>query len=81
MQCGDMEWSVIEGVCTTHGAEGLPTYGLRGVKGGGEVWEWTDVDVCCDRVEQLVCRMQQAQPSPCHWEDIVRDFVEEQAVE
>lgn len=81
MQNGYMAWSVTEGVCMSHGAEGLPTYGVRGVNTRGEVWEWADVDVCRDRVEQLVCRMQGAQPQACHLEDIVRDFIEEQAVE
>ena len=81
MRNEDMEWSVTEGVCMTHGAEGLPTYGVRGVKSHGEVWEWTDVDVCRSRVELLVCRLQQAQPQVCHLEDIVRDFIEQQAVE
>ena len=70
-------WKITEGVCTTSGAEGYPTYGVAVTLPGGEVWSWADVDVDPSVVRLLVDRLQAAQPQPCHFRDLVLDFIEE----
>jgi hypothetical protein len=71
-------WSIIEGVCTTHGAEGTATYGVRAVC-VDRVWQWPDVDVDPAVAEALVHRLNALQPDPCHFADMVLDYIEERA--
>lgn len=71
------QWSVIEGECQTHGAEGVPTYGVQGILPCGAVWRWPDVDVDFAVAARLAQRLQEVQPEPCHFEDMVSDFIEE----
>ena len=71
-------WSIIEGVCTTHGAEGVCTYGVRAVR-GDTVWQWPDVDVDRAVAEALTCRLNTLQPAPCHFADMVLDYIQERA--
>ena len=72
-------WSVVEGECETQGAEGVPTYGVQVTLSDGGGWSWADVDVDASVVAELVRRLQAAQPDRCHFEDLVRDFIEEKA--
>ena len=72
-------WSVIEGKCETQGAEGYPVFGVRVTLPDGGGWVWADVDVNPAVAEMLAARLQAIQPAPCHFEDLVLDFIEEMA--
>ena len=68
-------WRVICRVCGTHGAEDIPTYGVR----CGD-WEWADVDTDFVAVQCLADRLNAVQPEPCHYADMVLDFIAERAM-
>ena len=71
------QWRMITGVSDTPGAEGYPVYGVAATLPDGSVWSWADVDVD-PAVAQLLChRLQQTQPDPGHFRDVVLDFIEE----
>lgn len=72
-------WRVTQGVCCTDGAEGCLVFGVQVTLSDGAVWSWTDVDTDRRIAESLACRLQSLQPSPCHFADLVLDFIEEQA--
>ena len=72
-------WMITSGVCTTPGAEGVPTYGVRVTYPGG-AWAWADVDTDIAVVQVLADRLNRLQPEPCHFADMVLDFIEEYAV-
>ena len=72
-------WQVTENVCRTDGAEGYAVYGIQVALPDGTVWAWADVDVDRTVAECLARRLQTLQPSPCHFADLVLDFIEEQA--
>lgn len=72
-------WRVTQGVCRTDGAEGCPVYGVQVALPDGTVWSFADVDTDRFAAERLACRLQSLQPSPCHFADLVLDFIEEQA--
>lgn len=72
-------WSVIEGDCATPGAEGYPVFGVQAVLPNGGVWTWADVDTDLAAAQELACRLQAIQPDPCHFEDMVLDFIAEMA--
>ena len=63
-------WRMIEGACATQGAQDVPTFGVAVTLPDGGTWQVAYV---------LVCRLQALQPAPCHFEDMVRDFIEEMA--
>ena len=71
-------WIVISGVCSTPGAEGVPTYGVQ-MTCNGLAWTWADVDVDPSMVQLLADRLNRLQPDPCHFTDMVLDFIEERA--
>ncbi len=71
-------WEVVPGVCGTPGAEGIATYGVRVIYDGG-TWQWSDVDTDPKVVRRLIQRLNRAQPEPCHFAEIVLDFIEETA--
>lgn len=73
------EWSVMEGWCATAGAEGYPVYGVAVRMPDGSTWSWADVDTDRSAAQRLAERMQCAQPEPCHFRDLVLDFIEEMA--
>ena len=73
------QWECISGVCETPGAEGVPVYGVRVICPDGSTWTWPDVDVDRRVVQRLARRLQAIQPSPCHFRDLVLDYIEEQA--
>lgn len=70
----NQNWMVIRGFCGTEGAEHVPTYGLRCEHPDG-VWSWPDVDVDGAAVEALADRLNAVQPSPCHFADMVLDYI------
>ena len=73
------KWTVIGGVCTTPGAEGAATYGVQGTCAHG-AWQWSDVDVDYGVTAALAERLNVLQPAPCHFADMVLDYIEERAV-
>ena len=70
----EKQWMVIRSVCGTDGAESTSTYGVR----YGD-WEWADVDTDCAVVQRLADRLNACRPEPCHYTDMVLDFIEERA--
>ena len=72
-------WRVTQDVCRTDGAQGCPVFGVQVTLPDGTLWTWADVDVDREIAERLTCRLQSLQPSPCHFADLVLDFIEEQA--
>ena len=72
-------WRVTQDVCRTDGAEGCPVFGVQVTLPDGTVWSFADVDTDCEMAQCLAHRMQHLQPSPCHFADLVLDFIEEQA--
>ena len=66
------QWVIIGGWCATEGAEDQPTYGVR-----CGTWEWADVDTDPAVVRRFVDRLNALQPEPCHYADMVLDFIEE----
>ena len=75
-----VRWKLIRGVSSTHGAEGAAVYGVRAEQADGTAWEWADVDVSPQTVTILVERLNEAQPEPCHYAEIVEDFIQEQSI-
>ena len=72
-------WRVTQSTCCTDGAEGCAVFGVQVILPDGTAWSWSDVDTDRQLVERLACRLQSLQPSPCHFADLVLDFIEEQA--
>ena len=72
-------WSVIVGKCGTDGAEDYPVYGVQVTLEDGSEWAWADVDVDRRVVARLADRLQAIQPDPCHFKDMVLDFIEDMA--
>lgn len=72
------EWTVIRGVCITPGADGVATYGVQGTCAHG-VWQWPDVDLDYGVAAALAQRLNALQPAPCHFTDMVLDYIEERA--
>lgn len=52
------------------------TYGVAVTYPGGS-WSWPDVDTDAALVDRLVARLNEVQPQPCHFADLVLDYVEE----
>lgn len=71
----EQDWQVIDGVCETQGGEGQQVYGVRVSQGGCTVGTWADVTDSYEAAARLARRMQRVQPAPCHWDDIVRDYI------
>ncbi len=74
----EANWIVIRGMCGTPGAEDRPTYGVQCVYAGG-VWTWSDVDTDPVAAQMLADRLNALCPEPCHFADMVLDFIEERA--
>ncbi len=73
------EWRLVRGVCATPGAEGVPVYGVAVCRRDGGTWCWPDVDTDRAVVSRLVERLQTAQPEPCHYAEMVLDYIHEVA--
>ena len=72
---GAQRWQVIHGVCATHGGEGVTVYGVQVVCADGRVWRWADVSADREAVTRFAALMEQVQPEPCHWAELVEDCV------
>lgn len=70
------KWICTQSLCSTQGAEAVATYGVR-VEHPGGLWEWADVHVDSAAVQRLVDRLNRMQPEPCHFADIVQDYIAE----
>ena len=75
-----VRWRVIRGVCSTQGAEGAQVYGVRAENADGIAWEWADVSASLQVVTVLAERLNEEQPEPCHFAEIVADYIEEQSI-
>lgn len=73
------QWTVVDSMCQSDGAEGYPVYGVQVTLPDGRVWVWADVDVDRAVAEALARRLQALQPSFCHFQDLVLDYIEEMA--
>ena len=73
------EWEMIGGTCDTDGAEGIPTYGVAVRHADGSTWTWPDVDTDSSVVAVLLERLRLCRPEPCHYKDMVLDFIQEAA--
>lgn len=72
----EQKWIRTCGLCGTQGAEDVPTYGVR-VEYPGGLWAWVDVHTDPAVVQRLVDRLNAVQPEPCHFADVVLDYIEE----
>lgn len=72
---GKQRCQVTEGVCETPGGEGAAVYGVgvRCADGTGMVW--SDVAADYEAASRLAQRLQQAQSEPCHWQELVEDYI------
>ena len=77
----EQDWELIEGACSTPGAEGITTYGVRVTYPDGTMWEWADVDVDKAVTRRLLERLRHLSPERCHLKEMVLDFIEEVAGE
>lgn len=72
----ETQWRVVAGTCSTPGAEGVIAYGVECRRNGMVVWRWEDVDVEPTVVRRLADLLNAAQPEPCHYADMVMDFIQ-----
>ncbi len=73
------QWEMIQGTCGTEGAEGVSTYGVAVRHPDGSAWTWSDVDTDPAVVAVLLERLRLCRPEPCHYGDMVLDFIHEVA--
>lgn len=62
-------------VYTSPDGECVWTYGVEMVS-GERVIEFPDVDLDAEAVERLVDLLQRWQPEPCHFREVVLDYIE-----
>lgn len=72
-----LSWERTQSICVTPGAEGVPVYGVRVRLTDGSAWEFPDVDTSPQTVDRLLERLRQAAPEPCHFAELVEDFIAE----
>lgn len=65
-------------VYTSPDGESVWTYGVEMVSGGNVV-EFPDVALSSSAVERLIDRLQTNEVEPCHFCDVVRDYIGELA--
>lgn len=68
-------WKITQDICCADGAPAVPVYGVCACRDGQVVWGFPDVDTHRYRVEMLLDRLMSARPEPCHWQEIVEDFI------
>lgn len=69
------KWTIVYSACSTDGAEGMPVYGVQ-----CSDWSWPDVDTDRAVAQRLADRLNTLQPEPCHYADMVLDFIAECAM-
>lgn len=65
-------------VYTSPDGERVWTYGVEMVS-REQVAEFPDVAADAEAVDRLIDRLQQCDVAPCHFHDVVKDFIEEVA--
>ncbi len=73
----EQRWERIAGVCETPGGEGAPVWGVQVRWGEMVPWVYPDVSTQATEAQELAERLQRAQPEPCHWQDIVEEYIHE----
>lgn len=73
------QWTVVSGRCATQGAEGERVFGVQLQSDAEVLWMWPDVDPNYRVVEALRTRLEKSRPEPCHWAEIVEEFISEAA--
>lgn len=71
-------YTVFRSRCSTPGTDGVTVYGLR-ITIGNNFIEFADIDPCADRVQALADRLAELDVEPCHYADIVQDYIQELA--
>lgn len=71
----EQQWQVVKGVCETDGGEGVDVYGVQVTCPDGSCWRFADVTDSADEAERLADLLQQSCPHPCHWQDVVEDYI------
>ena len=70
-------WEITRNICRADGVGQHVAYGLQVRREGRTVWNFPDIDGSRRAVERLAHRMQAACPEPCHWQEIVEDYIAE----
>ena len=68
-------------ICTIyHSPDGerVKTYGVEMVSAEGDV-EFPDVDLSASAVDRLVALLRECRVEPCHFRDVVTDYIEQLA--
>lgn len=77
-QSENLKYRKICTVYTTPDGESVRTYGIE-LTAGGQVAEFPDIDLSSAVVERLIDRLRTNAVEPCHFCDVVRDYIEERA--
>lgn len=77
--CEQLKAKVIEGVCTTEGAEGEPVYGVKITLKDNVVYECCDISAEKSVAERFADMINTNDVQSCHIDDLVIDFVEAQS--
>lgn len=75
------EHPIYQKICTIYTSpdgESVWTYGVEMVA-DGQVLEFSNVDLSSAAVERLIDRLRACAVEPCHFCDVVRDYIEELA--
>lgn len=75
---GIAKYTRISTVYCSPDGERVWTYGVEMVS-RGTVAEFPDVDLSAEAVDRLICRLQTQQVEPCHFRDVVMDYIEQLA--
>ena len=70
-------WEITRNICRADGAGQHVAYGLLVRQEERTVWSFPDIDSNRLTVERLAHRLQAACPEPCHWQEIVEDYIAE----
>lgn len=68
-------WEMTTSVCTTPGADGETVYGVL-YRDEEQIFGFPDVDASPAAVEILLERLRRERPEPCHFEEIITDFID-----
>lgn len=75
----EQQWEVFAEQIDTPDEQRVWVYGVQCWRQGTIAWRWSDVDTDKGRVARLAERLNREQPEPCHYADMVLDFIEEEA--
>ncbi len=77
-QSGAAKFTRISTVYCSPDGERVWTYGVEMVSPEAVV-EFPDVDLSAEAVDRLICRLRTQQVEPCHFRDVVMDYIEQLA--